>query len=194
MKDERRHFFRKLYLSLYWKGCVWEGVGDRTELQHIDPHSSGYHSLSFPLSWAAQPGPGVQPLWDMVLFPASSFQLLNRESWGPPLLVAGSLYCILSPTNWTSCCRGYMIIWCPLFFLQVSQFRTQFNPSTVKVTPDLLISLTGCTCYSHRCISSFDSLAGSDVNIQHQSAITSTFRQIPLGKVQTPLPSQLRVK
>ena len=35
--DERRHFFRKIYLSLYWKGCVWEGVGDRTELQHIDP-------------------------------------------------------------------------------------------------------------------------------------------------------------
>ena len=25
-------------------------------LQHIDPHSSGYHSLSFPFSWATQPG------------------------------------------------------------------------------------------------------------------------------------------
>ena len=31
---------RKIYLSLYLKGwCVWEGVGDLTELQHIDPHS-----------------------------------------------------------------------------------------------------------------------------------------------------------
>ena len=29
--------FRKIYLSLYWKGCVWEGVGLQTELQHIDP-------------------------------------------------------------------------------------------------------------------------------------------------------------
>ena len=28
---------RKIYLSLYWKDCVWEGVGDRTVLQHIDP-------------------------------------------------------------------------------------------------------------------------------------------------------------
>ena len=26
-------FFKKIYLSLYLKGCVWEGVGDRTELQ-----------------------------------------------------------------------------------------------------------------------------------------------------------------
>ena len=42
---------------------------------------------------------------------------------------------------------------------------TQFNPSTVKVVPDLLISSTGCTCYLHWCISSFDSLAG--VSMQH---------------------------
>ena len=48
--------FRKIYLSLYWKGCVWEGVGDRTELQHIDPHSIGHNSISFPFSWAAQLG------------------------------------------------------------------------------------------------------------------------------------------
>ena len=26
---------------------MWEGVGDRTELQHIDPHSSGHNSVSF---------------------------------------------------------------------------------------------------------------------------------------------------
>ena len=35
------------------------------------------------------------------------------------------------------------------------------------VAPDLLMSSTGCTCYLHRCISSFDSLAGSEVNMQH---------------------------
>ena len=54
--------------------------------------------------------PGAQPFWDMVLIPASSLQLiwsselqlqlLNRGSWGPPLLGAGSLYRILSPTDW----------------------------------------------------------------------------------------------
>ena len=42
-------FFKKIYLSLYLKGlCVWVGVGDRTELQHIDPHSIG-HNRFFPV-------------------------------------------------------------------------------------------------------------------------------------------------
>ena len=36
---------------------MWEGVGDRTELQHIDPHSIGHNRVSFPFSWATQPGP-----------------------------------------------------------------------------------------------------------------------------------------
>ena len=55
--------FRKIYLSLYWKGCVWEGVGDRTELQHIDPHSIGHNYVSFPFSWAAQPGAHSAGCW-----------------------------------------------------------------------------------------------------------------------------------
>ena len=51
-------FFRKIYLSLYLKGfkrvtLLWEGVGDRTEMQHIYPHSYGHNSVSFPFSWAA---------------------------------------------------------------------------------------------------------------------------------------------
>ena len=53
-------FFRKIYLSLYLKGLLkvllWQGVGDQTELQHIDPHSSGHNSISFLFSWAAQLG------------------------------------------------------------------------------------------------------------------------------------------
>ena len=95
----------KIYLSLYWKGCVW--VGDWKELQHIDPHSYDHNSVSFPFSWAAQPGTwGPSLCWDMLLIPSSSLQLiwgselqlLNRGSWGPPLLGAGSLYSTLSPT------------------------------------------------------------------------------------------------
>ena len=37
---------------------MWDGVGDRTELQHIDLHSIGQNCVSFPFSWAAQPGLG----------------------------------------------------------------------------------------------------------------------------------------
>ena len=85
-KNERTQFFRKIYLSLYWKGCVWEGVGDRTKTAtYWSPNSSGYHSLSFPFSWAAQPG-------------------------DQPLLGHGSHSSIFSPTLWTSCRRGYIII------------------------------------------------------------------------------------
>ena len=90
-------------------------------------------------------GPGAQPLWDMFLFPASSLQLqlLNRGPEDPPLLGAGFLYRILSPTDWTSCAPSYIIIWRPLCFLRASQFCTQFNPSTVMVIS--WYSSTGCT-------------------------------------------------
>ena len=63
------------HTTLSIKGCVWEGVGDQTELQHIDPHSIGHKHVTFPFSWAAQQG---------VL--------------GPTLLCSGFLYRILSPT------------------------------------------------------------------------------------------------
>ena len=38
---------RKIYLSLYCKVCVWEGDGDRIELQYIGPHSYGHQRCVF---------------------------------------------------------------------------------------------------------------------------------------------------
>ena len=71
---------RKIYLSLYLKGlCVRERVGDRTELQHIDPHSIGHNRVSFPFSWAAQPG-----------------------AWGPSLSETCCYTSIFSPTGLVS--------------------------------------------------------------------------------------------
>ena len=40
-------FFKKYTFHFIWKICVWEGVGDRTELQHIDPHSYGHQHCVF---------------------------------------------------------------------------------------------------------------------------------------------------
>ena len=91
--------------------------------------------------------------------------LLNRRPRSPASLRHVPHSSIFSPTDWTSCAPSYIIIWCPLFFLRASKFRTQFNPSTVKVIS--WYSSTRCTCYLHRCISYFDSLARSEVNIQH---------------------------
>ena len=103
----------------------------------------GPHSSIFSPTTTAQWGGLESPLcWLLVLSTASYLQL-TRTSRAP----------------------SYIIIWRPLFFLQASQFRPQFNPSTVKVIS--WYSATGCNFYLHRCISYFDSLAGSEVNMRH---------------------------
>ena len=123
------------------KGIICDKwVGDWTELQYIDHHSSGHSSISFPFSWVAQSGAWRPSLcWDMVLIPASSLQLI-----------------------WTSSRRGYIVIWHPPTSCKrhnshsIQPFDSQGYP---------LIPSTGCNCYLHRCISSFDILAG--VNMLH---------------------------
>ena len=106
------------------------------------------------LFWLSQP-------FFPVLLGCSIGGLGPSLSWDMVLIPPSSLQLI-----WTSCRRGYIIVLRPL-----NSTRRQSRPS-----PDLLISSTGCTCYLHRCISYFDSLAGSEVNMQHQaiSAIIST--------------------
>ena len=162
-KDEQRHFFRKIYLSLYWKGCVWEGVGNWTELPHINPHSYGYHSLSFPFSWAAQPeawGPSLSGTWFSFQHLLSNWsEALNsncncsiggRE--GPlcwVLVLSTASYLQLTRT---SCALSYIIV-----------YTHSIQPVDSQGIP--LIPSTGCTCYLHRCISYFDCSAG--VNMQH---------------------------
>ena len=109
---------------------MWEGVGAWTKLQHIDPHSIGHNRVSFPFSCGAQ-------LW----------------AWGPILLGAGFLYCILSPTGLVSkltdflSSPSYIIVQCPPFCGRHKLHS--FNLSTVKV---IISWSTGCTCYLQRCI------------------------------------------
>ena len=94
-KDERHSSLEKYTSHFIWKGCVWEGVGDWTELQHIVPHSYGHNSISLPLSWAAQPG-----TWGLILSgTCSSFQylLFNCSIGGPE--GPGFFSRILSPTG-----------------------------------------------------------------------------------------------
>ena len=84
-------------LEKYTSHIIQKGYYVRGELETeqnyniLTPHSSGHGSISFPFSWAAQPGArGPSLCWDMVLASASSLQLI-----------------------WTSCHRGYIIIWHP---------------------------------------------------------------------------------
>ena len=94
-------------------------VGDWTNCNILTPSSFVFWNTSFSFCWAAQSG-----------------------SWGPhsPLLGAGSLYSILSPTNWLQltepvCSPGLYNYLTPICFSWGGHICTQFNPSTVKVIP-----------------------------------------------------------
>ena len=151
---------------------MWEGVGDRIELQHIDPHSYGHNCVSFPFSWAAQPGPGGPASLEHVpqssifsptcLIPNCSIEGLRAPSAGCWLSLTHLVFNWSGLQNWLNfLCTVLYNSSTPTFFLWAS-----FNPSTVKVI--LCYSSTGSTCYLHRCISYFDSPARWEVNIQHR--------------------------
>ena len=102
---------------------MWEGVGDRTELQHIDPYSIGHNRVSFPFSWAAQPrawGPSLSGTCSSIqhlLSNTSDHQLIcsptetaQSGAWGPTRLGVGFLYRILPPTDWISCALSNIIV------------------------------------------------------------------------------------
>ena len=110
-------FLEKYSSHFIWKGCVWEGVGDRTELQHIDPHQR-----FFPVLLGCSTGSlGAQPLWDMFLNPASSHQLVWSSNCSIGGLRVPSAECWLSlphlvtngsglQTDWISCALSYIIV------------------------------------------------------------------------------------
>ena len=101
------HSSLEKYTSQFIEKVVCEReLETEQRLQHIDPHSSGYHSLNFPFSWAAQPGAlGPSRCWDMILIPASSLQLI-----------------------WTSYHRGYIIIWRPPTSCEPHNFALNSTP------------------------------------------------------------------
>ena len=122
---------------------MWEGVGDRTELQHIDPNSIGHNRVSFPFSWAAQLGTwgpslsGTCSSIQHLLTNWSDLQTLNRGSRGPFCRLLASSTTSLLPIGLVSkltdirSSLSYIIIQRP-FFLWASQLHS-FNPSTAKV-------------------------------------------------------------
>ena len=133
------------YLSLYWKVCVWE-VSWRLnkDCNILTPLSSSGHS-SMSFSFSWAAQPGA---WGLTL---------SAESWFPPLGLE----------HWTP------TAWLPVSPRVISLFYTHsIQPIDSQGHPP--ISSTGCTCYLHRCISSFDCLAGSEVNMQQYSFIGIT--------------------
>ena len=106
-KDERTRFFRKIYLSLYWKGCVqdanWRLNKDCNILTPPAPPAITVRLFRSPRLLN-------QPLcWELV--PTARTGTLTSKLW--------------TPTAWLTVSPGLYHCFTP----------TQFNPSTVKVIP-----------------------------------------------------------
>ena len=138
----------------------------------LTPHSYGHNSISFPFSWAAQPGawgPSLSGCWFSL---PQLISTCNCSIGGPRAHSAGCWLSLphlvsnssdLQLTNFLSLPELYNNLTSTLFPASVT-ISHSFNPSTVKVVISWYSS-TGCTCYLHCCISYFDNLAGSEVNI-----------------------------
>ena len=103
--------------------------------------------------------------WPQLLWPKQRFfpVLLGCSTAG--LASTGSHSSIIFPTDLNFLSPGLYNNLTSTYFLRASKSHS-IQPLNSQVRP--LISSTGCTSYLHRCISSFDSLAGSEVNMQHQ--------------------------
>ena len=94
-----------------------------------------------------------------ILSPTRVIPNSQSGAWGLPRLGAGFFYRIWLQLVWSlQTALSYIIVQRPLSSCGRHKLHS-FNPSTVKDT--LCYSSTGCTCYLHRCISYFDSPAGS---------------------------------
>ena len=129
------HFFRKVYKRYYPWEMSWRL--NRTET-YWPPNYSGYNSISFLFSCGCSTG-GLR---------------------AQPLLRHGSHSSIFSPTAWLPVTSRLYNSFTPTCFPWHHNLHS-IQPIDSQGYPP--ISSTGCTCYLHRCISSFDSLAGVNV-------------------------------
>ena len=104
-KDERRLLKKNMYLSLYCKICMWEGVGDRTETAIFWPHSYGRQRRVF-----------------LVLL------MLNRRSWGPLYWVMAFFTASYQQLLWTPTQSGapspFGLVWLSLPHLVYNSVRS----------------------------------------------------------------------
>ena len=160
---------------------MWEGVGDRTELRHIDPHSYGHQRCVFlVLHGCSTGGPGAQlsaGWWLSLLHLVSNSSDLQLTDF----LSSPSYIIVQSPTQslewhvWSSSsgnnCHavhrslssGASVYACTMGFYLVSYCQ----PS--PPTRFLLITAIGMCHFLPVHHFGMACLAGSKVNIQHES-------------------------
>ena len=187
------HSSLEKYTSYFIERVVCEReLETEQKLQHIDPQTllaiTAFLSRSPGLLNRGPRGPasaGTYFSFQHLLSNWSEALNSNCSIGGPDgplcwvLVLSKSSYLQLSRT---SCAPSYIIVLRPL---NSTRRQSRLSPDilnrmhrvillfyahsiqTVDSQGYPLTSSTGCTCYLHRCISYFDSLAGSKVNIQH---------------------------
>ena len=105
---------------------MWEGVGDRTELQHIDPHSSGHNNISFLFSCAVQPGAHFAGYWFSLPHLISNWlnflctELYNSST--PTFFLWASQITLIQPVHG----QGYILIFLDRMHLLFTQVHFLF--------------------------------------------------------------------
>ena len=122
-KDERRHFFRKIYLLLYWKGCVWEvSWRPNKDCNILTPQLFWLSQPVFPvlLSWSTE-GLGAQTLLGHGSHSSIFSPTLSPTPTALNFLTPG-LYTNLTPT----------------YFLRASQFALNSTLRHSRSPPDII--------------------------------------------------------
>ena len=163
MKTSRHRSLEKYTSHLFEKVWVWEGVGDRTELRHIDPHSYGHNSVSFSFSWTAQQWPdGPASLGHGPHSYIFSLTATAQSNWELVLSSASYLLLVWTPTDLNFLSPGlYNNLTSTLLPASVT---ISHSIQTLEVKVISWYSSTGCTCYLHRWISYLDSDRGEIVD------------------------------
>ena len=139
-------FLEKYTSHFIWKGCVWEGVEDGTELQHIDPHSYGYQLSAF---LSCSPG------------------LLNRRPRGPALcwVLAFSTTLVSKLSNLQTdfvSSLSYIIVQSPTQYLPITGHRNMHLQPSLEW--HVWSSSSGNNCHAvHRSLSSGASVCDCNV-------------------------------
>ena len=139
---------------------LWEGVGDRTELQYFDPHSYGRQRCVFLVLQMLNRRPRGPLRWVMAFFTVSYQQLLwtPTQSGAPspfglvwlslPHLVYNSVRS-LTATFWLLSWLGYIIVKHPLSRL-LDLWNRMFNRHQAEIT---LMQFTGHSLRVHQSMS-----------------------------------------
>ena len=136
-KDERTQFLRKIYLSLYLKG--FERVTKGFSVWEVSWRRNRTATKLTPT------------LMDITTFLSPSRGLLNGGgAGGPASLGHGPIPASSLQLTWTSCRRGYKIIWRPPTSCECHNFALNSNPQQSRspliswyLRPDAPVTYTG---------------------------------------------------